>query len=136
MTGTPDTGNRDRTTTAGQDGPTLEPDERRWLEGYLERLKNARRGAPQAPRSVRLEGPGNAGPRSDIGVPGLVADAPDAVEDGRELNHRDDDPGGVDHEIVVRRCPTPPRTEKHTNSGRIQKHTNSGQTAIIRVDAQ
>ena len=102
MTGTPDTGNPDRPTTAGPDGPTLEPDERLWLEGYLERLKNAPGGLLKRLVVYGSKARGNAGPESDVDVLVLVKDAPDAAEHARELIHRGDDPGGVDHEVVVR----------------------------------
>ena len=41
MSGTPDTEDRDGPTAAAPGHPTLEPDERLWLESYLERLKEA-----------------------------------------------------------------------------------------------
>ena len=101
VTGTPDTGNRDRPTTAGQDGPTLEPDERRWLQGYLERLKNAPRGLLKRLVVYGSKARGDAGPESDVDVLVLVADAPDAVDDARTLIYGNDDPDSVDHSVVV-----------------------------------
>ena len=102
MTGTPDTGNRNRPTAVAPDSPTLEPNERVWLENYLERLKNAPAGLLKRLVVYGSKARGDAGPESDVDVLVLVKDAPDATEHARELIHHGDDPGDVDHEVVVR----------------------------------
>ena len=45
---------------------------------------------------------GDAGPASDVDVLVLVGDAPDTVGNARALIYGDDDPDGVDHNVVVR----------------------------------
>ena len=102
MTGAPDTGDRNRPTAAAPDSPTLEPNERVWLENYLERLKNATAGLLKRLVVYGSKARGDAGPESDVDVLVLVGDAPDAVEDARTLAYGGDDPDGVDHNVVVR----------------------------------
>ena len=101
MTGIPDTGNRNRPTAAAPDSPTLEPNERVWLENYLERLKNAPAGLLKRLVVYGSKARGDAGPESDVDVLVLVGDAPNAVRNARKLLYGDDDPGGVDHNVVV-----------------------------------
>ena len=102
VTGTHDTGDRNGPTTAGPDRPTLKPNERLWLEGYLERLKNAPGGLLKRLLVYGSKARGDAGPESDVDVLVLVGDVADAVEDARKLIHGGDDPDGVDHSVVVR----------------------------------
>ena len=82
--------------------PTLEPNERLWLERYLERLKNAPGGLVKRLVVYGSKARGDAGPESDLDVLVLVKDAPGAAEHGRELVQRGDEPGGVAHEVAVR----------------------------------
>ena len=102
MTGTPDTGNRNRRTAAAPDSPTLKPNERVWLENYLERLKNAPAGLLKRVVVYGSKARGDAGPESDVDVLVLVGDVPEAVENARKLIYCGDDPNDVDHEVVVR----------------------------------
>ena len=102
MSGTPDTDDRDRPTAAAPAPPTLEPDERRWLESYLERLKKAPGGLLERLVVYGSKARGDAGPTSDVDVLVLVGDAPDAVGNARKLLYAGDDPDGVDHNVVVR----------------------------------
>lgn len=102
MTGTPDTGNRSRPTAAAPDSPTLEPNERLWLEGYLERLRKAPGGLLKRLVVYGSKARGDAGPESDVDVLVLVGDVPEAVEKARKLIYAGDDPGDVDHEVVIR----------------------------------
>ncbi len=82
--------------------PTLEPDELRWLENYLERLRKAPGGILERLLVYGSKARGDAGPASDVDVLVLVGEAPDAVRRARNLIYGDDDPGGVDHNVVVR----------------------------------
>ena len=102
MSGTPDTEDRDGPTAAAPGHPTLEPDERLWLESYLERLKEAPGGLLQRLVVYGSKARGDAGPASDVDVLVLVGDVPDAVGSARNLIYGDDDPDGVDHNVVVR----------------------------------
>ena len=102
MTGTPDTGERGRPTTEPARRPTLEPNERRWLESYLERLKKAPGGLLERVVVYGSKARGDAGPTSDVDVLVLVGGAPDAVRNAWRLACGDDDPDGVDHNVVVR----------------------------------
>ena len=102
MTGTHDTGNRQGPTAAAPDRPTLERNERLWLEGYLERLKNAPAGLLKRLVVYGSKARGDAGPASDVDVLVLVGDAPNAVEDARKLVYGGDDPESVEHNVVVR----------------------------------
>ena len=102
MTGTPDTGDRDRPPTAVPVPPTLEPNEKLWLESYLDRLKKAPGGLLKRLVVYGSKARGDAGPASDVDVLVLVGDAPDAERNARELIYRGDDPDDVDHNVVVR----------------------------------
>ena len=102
MSGTPDTEDRDGPTAPVPGHPTLEPDERLWLESYLERLKKAPGGLLKRLVVYGSKARGDAGPASDVDVLVLVGDAPDAVGNARNLIYGDDDPDGVDHNVVVR----------------------------------
>ena len=102
MSGGPDAGNRVRPTAEGPPAPTLEPAERLWIEGYLERLKNAPGGFLKRLVVYGSKARGDAGPASDLDVLVLVGDIPDAAGKARELIYGGDDPGGVDHNVVVR----------------------------------
>ena len=101
MTGTPDTAERGHATAEPRGRPTLEPDERLWLENYLERLKKAPDGLLKRLVVYGSKARGDAGPTSDVDVLVLVGDAPDAVRSARDLIYGDDDPDGVDHNVVV-----------------------------------
>ena len=101
MTGTPDTAERGHATAEPRGRPTLEPDERLWLENYLERLKKAPGGLLKRLVVYGSKARGDAGPTSDVDVLVLVGDAPDAVRSARDLIYGDDDPDGVDHNVVV-----------------------------------
>ena len=101
MTGTPDAGNREGGSTWGPDGPTLEPNERLWLEGYLERLRKAPGGLLKRLVVYGSKARGDAGPDSDVDVLVLVGDVPEAAEEARKLIYVGDEPGDVDHQVVV-----------------------------------
>ena len=101
MTATPDTGERGPPTEPPR-RPTLAPNERRWLERYLERLKKAPGGLLERVVVYGSKARGDAGPASDVDVLVLVGSAPDAVRNARSLAYGDDDPDGVDHSVVVR----------------------------------
>ena len=103
MIGTHDTGNRNRPTATVPDRPTLEPDERLWLEGYLERLKRAPDGLLKRLMVYGSKARGDAGPESDIDVLVLVGDVPEAVKNAEKLiDGGDDDPDDVNHQVVVK----------------------------------
>ena len=101
MTGTPDTAARGHPMAEPCGRPMLEPDERVWLENYLERLKKAPGGLLKRLVVYGSKARGDAGPTSDVDVLVLVGDAPDAVRSARDLIYGDDDPDGVDHNVVV-----------------------------------
>ena len=103
MTGTHDTGNRNRPTATVPDRPTLEPDERLWLEGYLERLRNAPGGLLKRLMVYGSKARGDAGPESDVDVLVLVGDVPEAVRNAEKLiDGGGDDPDDVNHQVVVK----------------------------------
>ena len=105
MTGTrdtPDTENRDRPPVATPALPTLEPNERLWLESYLDRLKKAPGRLLKRLVVYGSKARGEAGPGSDVDVLVLVGDAPDTAGKARELIYGGDNPDGVDHNVVVR----------------------------------
>ena len=102
MTGTPGTAERGYAAEEPRDRPTLEPDERLWLENYLERLKTAPGGLLKRLVVYGSKARGDAGSTSDVDVLVLVGDAPDGVRSARALIYGDDDPDGVDHSVVVR----------------------------------
>jgi len=102
VTGTPGTAERGHALAEPPDRPRLEPDESLWLENYLERLKKAPGGLLKRLVVYGSKARGDAGPTSDVDVLVLVGDAPDAVRRARDLIDGDDDPGGVDHNVVVR----------------------------------
>ena len=101
MTGTRDTAERGHAAAEPRDRPTLEPDERLWLENYLERLKTAPGGLLKRLVVYGPKARGDAGSTSDIDVLVLVGGAPDAARSARDLIYGDDDPDGVDHNVVV-----------------------------------
>ena len=101
MTGTSDTAGRGHATAEPCGRPTLEPDERLWLENYVGRLKEAPGGLLKRLVVYGSKARGDAGPTSDVDVLVLVGDAPDAVRSARDLIYGDDDPDGVDHNVVV-----------------------------------
>ncbi len=70
VTGTPDPENRDRSAVTAPGHPTLEPDERLWLESYVERLKKAPGGPLKRLVVYGSKTRGDAGPTSDIDVLG------------------------------------------------------------------
>ena len=102
MSGTPDSEDRDGSTAPAPGHPTLEPDERLWLESYLERLKKAPGGLLKRLVVYGSKARGDAGPASDVDVLVLVGDVPDAVGSSLNLIYGDDDPDSVDHNVVVR----------------------------------
>ena len=101
MTGTPDTAERAHATAEPRGRPTLEPDERLWLENYLERLKRAPGGLLKRLLVYGSKARGDAGPTSDVDVLVLVGEVSDAVRNARHLIYGDDDPDEVDHNVVV-----------------------------------
>lgn len=101
MTGTTDTAERGHATAESCVRPTLQPAERLWLENYLERLKKAPGGLLKRLVVYGSKARGDAGPTSDVDVLVLVGDVPDAVRSARDLIYGDDDPDGVDHNVVV-----------------------------------
>ena len=101
MTGTPDTAERGLATAEPRGRPTLQPDERLWLENYVERLKKAPGGLFKRLVVYGSKARGDAGPTSDVDVLVLVGDTPDALRSARDLIYGDDDPDGVDHNVVV-----------------------------------
>ena len=66
MTDTPDTENRDRAPDVAPAPPTLEPNEKLWLESYLDRLKNAPGGLLKRLVVYGSKARGDAGPGSDV----------------------------------------------------------------------
>ena len=102
MTGTHDTGNRNRPTATVPDRPTLEPDERLWLEGYLERLRNAPGGLLKRLMVYGSKARGDAGPESDVDVLVLVGDVPEGVRNAEKLIDGGDDTDDVNHQVVVK----------------------------------
>ena len=101
MTGTPGAAKRGHATAEPRSRPPLEPAERLWLENYLERLKKAPGGLLKRLVVYGSKARGDAGPTSDVDVLVLVGDAPDAVRSAQDLVNGDDDPDGVDHNVVV-----------------------------------
>ena len=101
MTGTRDTAERGHAAAEPRDRPTLEPDERLWLENYLDRLKTAPGGLLKRLVVYGSKARGDTGSTSDIDVLVLVGGAPDAARSTRNLIYGDDDPDGVDHNVVV-----------------------------------
>ena len=101
MTGGPGTAGRGHARAEPPGGPTLEPDERLWIESYLERLKKAPGGVLERLVVYGSKARGDAGPASDVDILVLVGDAPDAARTARGLIYGDDDPDGVDHNVVV-----------------------------------
>ena len=102
MTGRPGVAGRGRAAAEPRGLPALETDERLWLESYLERLKQAPGGLLERLVVYGSKARGDAGPASDVDVLVLVGEAPDAVRRARDLIYGDDDPDGVDHNVVVR----------------------------------
>ena len=102
MSGTRNAAERERPTTEPPHRPTLEPDERLWLESYLERLKTTSGGLLKRFVVYGSKARGDAGPPSDVDILVLVGGTPDAVRKARNLIYGDDDPDGVDHNVVVR----------------------------------
>ena len=102
MTGKPGTAERGHARPEPRGRPTLEPDERLWLENYLERLKKAPGGLLKRLVVYGSKARGDAGPTSDVDMLVLVGDVPDAVRNARDLIYDDDDPDDVDHNVVVR----------------------------------
>ena len=83
--------------------PTLEPNEKRWLEAYLERLQNEPGGLLRRLVVYGSKARGDAGPTSDVDILVLVDDAEQAVRSAENLVYADDEPDDVDHSVVVRR---------------------------------
>ncbi|MCY4510218.1 MAG: nucleotidyltransferase domain-containing protein [Acidobacteria bacterium] len=83
--------------------PRLDPDEKRWLDGYVERLKDKL--GPMVERVVVYgsKARGDAGPESDVDVLVVVQDYRDAAETARKLCYSDYDTSClVDHSVVVK----------------------------------
>ena len=74
VTGTPDTAERGLATTEPRGRPTLQPDERLWLENYVERLNKAPGGLFKRLVVYGSKARGDAGPTSDVDVLVLVGD--------------------------------------------------------------
>lgn len=102
VTGTPNTAERERPTTEPPRRPTLELNERLWLEGYLERRANEPGGLLRRLVVYGSKARGGAGPTSDVDALVLVEGAADAVRNARNLICGDNDPDDVDHNVVVR----------------------------------
>ena len=102
MTGAPSTGGRGRAAAEPRGLPALEPDEALWLERYLDRLKRTPGVFLKRLVVYGSKARGDAGPASDVDVLVLVGDAPDGVRTAERLSYGGDDPGTVDHEVVVR----------------------------------
>ena len=98
---TPDTEDRNRAPVAAPALPTLEPNEKLWLESYLDRLKNAPGVLLKRLVVYGSKARGDARPGSDVDVLVLVGDAPDAERNARELIYGGDDPDDIDHSVVV-----------------------------------
>ena len=101
MIGAPGAADRGRATAEPRGLPALEPDERLWLEGYLDRLKQALGAFLKRLVVYGSKARGDAGPASDVDVLVVVGDAPYAVLTAERLIYVGD-PGTVDHEVVVR----------------------------------
>ena len=102
MIGAPGAVDRGRAAAEPRALPALEPDERLWLEGYLDRLKQALGTFLKRLVVYGSKARGDAGPESDVDVLVVVGDDPDAVLTAERLIYGGDDPGTVDHEVVVR----------------------------------
>jgi predicted nucleotidyltransferase len=80
----------------------LEPHERRWLDGYVERLANAPSGILKRVVVYGSKARGDAGPQSDVDLLVVVNDVPGAVRTAKDLAHTGDATDlTVDHNIVV-----------------------------------
>ena len=82
--------------------PTLEPDEKRWLEAYVNRLRNEPGALLKRVVLYGSKARGDAGPESDVDVLVLVESTQGAVRKAEELVWHDDDPYDVDHSVLVR----------------------------------
>ena len=82
--------------------PTLEPDERRWLEAYVKRLRNEPGALLKRVVVYGSKARGDAGPESDVDVLVLVESTQGAVRKAEDLVWHDDDPYDVDHSVLVR----------------------------------
>ena len=79
MTDTADRAKREGATAEPRLRPTLDPNERRWLEAYLERLRNEPGGLLRRLVVYGSKARGDAGPASDVDVLVLVGGARQAV---------------------------------------------------------
>ena len=102
MTDARDTAERGRATAEPRDRPALEPEERRWLESYLERLKRAPGLILKRLVVYGSKARGDAAPTSDIDVLVLVGESPEAVGKAWHLIYADDNAADVDHNVVIR----------------------------------
>ena len=103
MTGAADWPDGRPPATAPCGEPALDDNERRWLEGYVERLKTTPGALVERVVVYGSKARGDAGPESDIDVLVLVRDGPGAVETAGNLVYRDvDNSYGVNHSVVVR----------------------------------
>ena len=100
--GAPGAADRGRAAAEPRGLPALDPDEALWLERYLERLKQAPGAFLKRLVVYGSKARGDAGPQSDVDVLVLVGDVPDAVLTAERLSYAGDDPGTVDHSVVVR----------------------------------
>jgi len=102
VTGTPDTAGRGHATAERRGQPTLEADERLWLERYIERLKKAPGVILKRLVVYGSKARGDAGPTSDIDVLVLVGKDPEAVGKAWHLIYADDNADDIDHNVVIR----------------------------------
>ena len=103
MTGAADRPDRRPPATAPRREPALDDNEKRWLEGYVERLRTTPGALVERVVVYGSKARGDAGPESDVDVLVLVRDGPGAVETAGNLVYRDvDNSYGVNHSIVVR----------------------------------
>ena len=101
MSGASGAADRGRAAAEPRGLPALEPDEALWLEGYLDRLKQVHGTFLKRLVVYGSKARGDAGPASDVDVLVVVGDDPDAVLTAERLIYGGDDPGTVDHEVVV-----------------------------------
>ena len=102
MTGMPATPGPRRAAAEPRGLPVLHLDEALWLKCYRDRLKKVPGGLLKRLVVYGSKARGDAGPESDVDVLVLVGDAPDAVLTAERLSYAGDDPGTVDHSVVVR----------------------------------
>ncbi|MCY4506957.1 MAG: nucleotidyltransferase domain-containing protein [Acidobacteria bacterium] len=103
MTGAADRPDRRPPATAPRREPALDDDERRWLEGYVERLRATPGALVERVVVYGSKARGDAGRESDVDVLVLVLDAPDSVTTAQDLVYSDVDKSyRVNHSVLVR----------------------------------